>query len=72
MAAVSRRLVSGPVDELDNKAQLAKLIDEWYVPALSHASRGIEKRGELIDVILRHVPLKCPKEVLEAKRVRSG
>jgi hypothetical protein len=58
--------------ELHNKGQLAKLIEDWDVAALTEASGGVEKRGELIDVILRHTALKCPKEVLEAKRVRLG
>jgi hypothetical protein len=58
--------------ELHNKAQLVKLIEEWDVVALSTASQECEKRGELIDCILRHPALKCPSELLKIKAVRLG
>jgi hypothetical protein len=49
-----------------------KLIDEWgHAGGQALLARGNAKRGELINVIVE-VPgsIKCPKEVLEAKRVR--
>jgi hypothetical protein len=58
--------------ELHNKAQLEKLIDEWgHAGGQLLLARGNAKRGELINVVAE-VPgsIKCPKEVLEAKRVR--
>jgi ParB/RepB/Spo0J family partition protein len=58
--------------ELHNKAQLVKLIEEWNVVALSMASQECEKRGELIDCVLRHPALKCPSELLKTKAVRLG
>ena len=58
--------------ELHNKAQLEQLVEEWN-HAAGHAvlARGNAKRGELIDAI-DQLPagVKCPKEVLEAKRVK--
>jgi hypothetical protein len=38
------------------------------LPLRVEADRA-EKRGELIDLIMRFPTLRCPKEVLEAKRV---
>ena len=58
--------------ELHNKAQLAKLVEEWnHAGGLNLIARGTAKRGELIETIMQ-LPdgVKCPKEVLEAKRVR--
>ena len=58
--------------ELHNKAQLEQLVEEWnHAPGLNVLGRGNAKRGELIDVIMDFPDgVKCPKEVIEAKRVK--
>ena len=60
--------------ELHNKAQLEKFVEEWnHAGGLNLLARGTAKRGELIDSIVQlPAGVKCPKEVLEAKRVRLG
>jgi hypothetical protein len=51
--------------------QLAKLIEEWNHPGLNARAHGVEKRGELIDVIMDFPDgVKYPRELLEAKHVR--
>jgi hypothetical protein len=58
--------------ELHNKAQLAKLVEEWnHAGGLNLTARGTAKRGELINSIMQ-LPdgVRCPRELLELKPVR--